>query len=89
MATFSVFGNLEPQVGHRKKIELNCFTVREGINQLVARFNELRGELVLENGDLNSYYSVLINGEKIEFLDGLDTELETSDEVTIFPPIAA
>jgi len=89
MATFSVFGNLEPLVRHHEKIEQDCHTVLEGINQLVTRFTELRGELVLENGEINSYYSVLVNGENIEFLDGLGTKLGTSDEVTIFPPIAA
>jgi len=40
MAKFSVFGNLESLVGHRKKIELNCITVQDGINQLVVRFTE-------------------------------------------------
>ncbi len=89
MAIFSVFGNLEPLVRHHKKIELDCHTVQEGINQLVTRFTDLRGELVLENGEFNSYYSVLVNGENIEFLDGLGTALGTSDEITIFPPIAA
>lgn len=89
MAKFSLFGNLESLVGHHKKIEVDCITVQEGINQLADRFAGLRGELILEDGDFNSYYSILVNGERIEFLDGFATRLVSSDEVTIFPPIAA
>ena len=89
MAKFKLYGNLEPLVSGDQPIELDATTVGAAIDELVKRFPTLVGELVHPGGEFNRYYSVLINGEMMEFLDDLDTQLTPSDDVTIFPPTAA
>jgi molybdopterin converting factor small subunit len=89
MANFKLYGNLEPLVNGEQPLDLDVSTVGAAIDELVKRFPLLIGELVHTNGEFNRYYSVLINGEMMEFLDDLDTELVLSDTVTIFPPTAA
>lgn len=90
MAKFKLFGNLEQLInGQQQPVELGAATVRAAIEELAKRFPALVGELVQPGGEYNRYYSVLVNGEMMEFLDDLDTQLAPTDEVTIFPPTAA
>lgn len=89
MANFKLFGNLEPLLDGNKEIELGATTVRAAVEELIKLLPALVGELTDESGEFNRYYSILVNGEMIEFLDDLDTPLTAEDEVTIFPPTAA
>jgi len=57
--------------------------------QLSAAFGpRFRGEFFSPDGDLGERIIVLVNGRKVEFLDGLDTALEDTDTVLIFPMVA-
>lgn len=89
MAKFRLYGNLENLVDEGPGLELDASTVEEGIRLLVERFPALASELLDEDGETNPYYSLLVNGQRVEFLQGLDTEIGEEDEVSIFPPIAA
>ena len=84
-----MYGNLELLLNEDKEFEVEASTVGSAIDELVKLVPALVGELVDEGGEFNRYYSVLVNGEMIEFLDDLDTPLEATDKVTIFPPTAA
>ena len=89
MATFKLFGNLEPLVNGNQPLAFDSATVRAAIEEMTKRYPSLVGELTHANGEFNRYYSVLVNGEMIEFLDDLETKLSSNDEITIFPPTAA
>ena len=89
MATFKLYGNLEPLVNGNQPLEVQAATVRAAIDELVQRFPTLAGELVQSSGEYNRYYTLIVNGEMMEFLDDLNTQLAPTDEVTIFPPTAA
>lgn len=89
MTTFKLYGNLEPLIDGVPAIDLEAETIRAAVDELTKCFPALIGELVHEDGEYNRYYSVLVNGEMMEFLDDLDTVLAADDEVTIFPPTAA
>ena len=89
MATFKLYGNLEPLVSGNQPLEVQAVTVRAAIEELVQRFPALAGELVQSSGEYNRYYTLIVNGEMMEFLDDLNTQLAPTDEVTIFPPTAA
>jgi molybdopterin synthase sulfur carrier subunit len=62
-------------------------TVGEVLDQLYARYDGLR-ERIAEDGDLRRFVNVYVGGEDIRFLDGLDTQVEEGDEVTILPAVA-
>lgn len=62
-------------------------TVRTVLESTEAEFPDLRGEF-LENGELQPQLNVLKNGREVLHIDGLDTELEDGDTLSVFPPVA-
>ena len=62
-------------------------TVGDVLDGLYDRFDGLR-DRIAEDGDLRRFVNVYVGGEDIRFLDGLDTEVEDGDEVTILPAVA-
>lgn len=45
-------------------------------------------ELFADDGTLQDFITVMKNGREITYLDGLDTELEDGDTLSVFPPVA-
>jgi molybdopterin synthase sulfur carrier subunit len=37
---------------------------------------------------LRSYINILVNGDNIEHLEGIDTEIFDTDEIAMFPPVS-
>jgi MoaD family protein len=62
-------------------------TVGAVLDALYERYEELR-ERIASDGGLRRFVNVYVGGEDIRFLDGLDTEVEDGDEVTILPAVA-
>ncbi len=62
-------------------------TVGEVLDGLYERYGGLR-DRIAEDGDLRRFVNVYVGGEDIRFLDGLDTAVESGDEVTILPAVA-
>jgi molybdopterin synthase sulfur carrier subunit len=62
-------------------------TVGEVLRGLEDEYDGLDGQLV-ENGDLRPHINVLKSGREVLHLDGMDTELEDGDQLSIFPPVA-
>jgi len=62
-------------------------TVGEVLRGLENEYDGLDGQLV-ENGDLRPHINVLKSGREVLHLDGMDTELEDGDQLSIFPPVA-
>lgn len=63
-------------------------TVRDLIDQIIARYPTLGGKMLDEAGELTSAVHVFVHGRNIEWLDGLDTVITESDEVFLMPPTA-
>jgi sulfur-carrier protein len=79
---------LRSAVGGQKQVELEGRTVRELVDALVAKFPALRQQLVAENGDLNRFVNVYVNGQDVRYLNGLDTPVAERDEVRLLPAMA-
>jgi sulfur-carrier protein len=62
-------------------------TVGEVLDSLYERYGELRSRIA-EDGGLRRFVNVYVDGEDIRFLDGLDTQVEDGDEITILPAVA-
>jgi sulfur-carrier protein len=62
-------------------------TVGEVLDGLYDRYDGLR-DRIAEDGDLRRFVNVYVGGEDIRFLDGLETQVEDGDEVTILPAVA-
>ena len=79
---------LRSAVGGQKQVELEGGTVRELVDALVARFPALRQQLLGEDGDLNRFVNVYVNGQDVRYLNGLDTPVAERDEVRLLPAMA-
>ncbi len=63
-------------------------TVKEVLDGLFARFDELRARIAEEDGSLRRFVNVYVAGEDIRFLDGLQTPVADGAEMTILPAVA-
>jgi molybdopterin synthase sulfur carrier subunit len=63
-------------------------SLRDLVEQLGERHGAPLHDRVVERGQLSSTIIVLVNGQNIEHLRGLDTPLGADDVVAIFPMVA-
>jgi sulfur-carrier protein len=63
-------------------------TVREALDGLYERFEELRERISDEGGSLRRFVNIYLSGEDIRFLDGLETPVADGAELTILPAVA-
>ena len=86
----SFYATLRQIVGGKTvKVEIaEGSTLRQLLQDLVARFPKLRAELFDENENLYGHVHVFVNGRDVSFLaDKLDTQLKSEDVVSVFPPV--
>jgi MoaD family protein len=69
------------------EIQVDGTTVGEALDAVFSQHDDLR-ERITEDGGLRRFVNVYVSGEDIRFRDGLDTELQDGDEVTILPAVA-
>jgi MoaD family protein len=79
---------LRPQVGGNKQLELGGATVGDVVTALTAQFPSLRGQLLTEDGGLNRFVNVYVNGQDVRYLDGMATAVSERDEVRLLPAMA-
>ncbi len=85
-----IFATLRQLVG-AKEIEVGLEdgdTVGSVIARLVADYPALGEHILDDEGNLEAYINVFVNGRSTRFLDGLDTSLIEDDVLAIFPPVA-
>jgi sulfur-carrier protein len=70
-----------------KAVDGNGDTLAALIDDLEARYPGLRERLV-ENGGLRRFVNVYLNDEDVRFLDGLKTQVNDGDSVTVLPAVA-
>ena len=63
-------------------------TIKDVIENLELNFNGFKERLIDENGEMRYFVNVYLNGEDVRFLDGILTETNTGDEISIVPAVA-
>ncbi|MHA1927229.1 MAG: ubiquitin-like small modifier protein 1 [Candidatus Thorarchaeota archaeon] len=81
------FAQLRDLTGKKTAIE---FDLDEGatISLLLEELyldSKIKKHMLDENHQINSDITILQNGREIKFLEGLDTILNSGDEISIFP----
>lgn len=87
--TLKFFATFREAVGEKavdREFEEDA-TVGEVLATLEAEYEGLEGEL-LEDGELRPQINVMRNGREVLHIEGLDTELDEGDTLSIFPPVA-
>ena len=88
MSTVHIPSVLRPNVGGVKSIEVDGDSIRSVINGLIERHPTLGAQLLTDEGDLNRFVNVFVNGQDLRYLAGLDTPVAPSDEVRLLPAMA-
>ena len=78
---------LRAVTGGEGEVEVEGSTVGEALDAVFAQHEDLR-ERITEDGGLRRFVNVYVSGEDIRFRDGLETEVNDGDEVTILPAVA-
>jgi MoaD family protein len=79
---------LRAAAGGSAEAEVDGSTVGEVLDDLFARYTELRDRISEDDGSLRRFVNVYVEGEDIRFLDGLETPVADGGEVTILPAVA-
>ena len=88
MSTVWIPQVLRASAGGNKQVELVGSSVGEVVEALVAQYPSLRGQLLAEDGGLNRFVNVYVNGQDVRYLDGLSTPLGDADELRLLPAMA-
>ncbi len=79
---------LRAATGGEAETLLDGGTVKEVLDGLLERHDELRARLYDDDGGLRRFVNVYVAGEDIRFLDGLATPVTDGAELTILPAVA-
>ena len=79
---------LRPNVGGVKSLDVDGDSIRGLVDALVDQHPALKGQLLTDDGDLNRFVNVYVNGQDVRYLAGLDTPVAPSDEVRLLPAMA-
>lgn len=60
----------------------------EVIDSLETQYPGIKERLCDEAGDLRHFVNIYVNGEDVRFLQGLETSINTGDEISIVPAVA-
>lgn len=88
MSTVYIPAVLRANVGGVKSLELEGDSIRSLVEALIEKHPSLGSQLLTEDGDLNRFVNVYVNGQDVRYLAGLDTPVAASDEVRLLPAMA-
>ena len=79
---------LRAQAGNQKQVEVTGTTVGEALAALIEQFPGLRDQIMTEDGSLNRFVNVYVNGRDVRYEQELATPVEASDTVILLPAMA-
>ena len=87
MATVRIPTPLRTLTGGEEQVTAAGETVRAVVETLEKNHPGIRDRLLDEKG-VRRFVNIYVGDEDIRFLDGLDTALKATDEISIVPAIA-
>ena len=88
MSTVFIPAVLRPNVGGAKSLDVGGDSIRGVVDTLIERHPALKTQLLTDEGDLNRFVNVYVNGQDVRYLDGLATTVGDRDEVRLLPAMA-
>ena len=88
MSTVFIPSVLRANVGGVKSLDVDGDSIRTVVDALITSHPALRGQLLTDDGDLNRFVNVYVNGQDVRYLAGLDTPVAPGDEVRLLPAMA-
>jgi sulfur-carrier protein len=79
---------LRANVGGAREVDAHGETIGDVLEGLVATYPSLKDQLFTEDGELNRFVNVYLNGQDVRYLDGRATAVADRDEVRLLPAMA-
>lgn len=79
---------LRRMTGGADKVELEVADLSQMIDRLESDYPGFKERLLDEDGELRYFVNIYVNGEDIRFDQGLNTTIQSGDEVSIVPAVA-
>jgi molybdopterin converting factor small subunit len=87
VASIKIPTPLRAYTNNQAQVDIKGSTVGEALNDLTDQYPELRQHL-FNGAELRNFVNVFLGEEDVRFLDGLGTEIDSSDSLRIIPSIA-
>jgi sulfur-carrier protein len=87
MSTVRIPPTLRAETGGERQVSATGATVREVLDDLMARFPGLRSQLVADD-EIAPFVNVYVEGEDVRTLDGLETPVGDAATVILLPAMA-
>jgi molybdopterin synthase sulfur carrier subunit len=88
MATVRIPTPLRKYTEGKEEVTVAGTTVRELLANLESSHQGIGERIVDDKGAVRRFVNIFVRDEDIRFLDGLDTSVGDSDEISIIPAIA-
>ena len=70
------------------KVSVEGAALSEIIASLEVQFPGVKERLCDDRGEIRNFVNIYVNGEDVRFLEGLNTETKSGDEISIVPAVA-
>jgi sulfur-carrier protein len=88
MSVVKVPAVLRANVGGAREVQAAGSTIGEVLDTLSGAYPALRDQLFTQDGELNRFVNVYVNGQDVRYLDGRATAVADTDEVRLLPAMA-
>jgi len=79
---------LRANAGGAKEVDVAGTTVGEALTSLVTKHPSRRDQLLTDDGELNRFVNVYLDGQDIRYLEELATPVAEHDQIIVLPAMA-
>jgi molybdopterin converting factor small subunit len=79
---------LRPHAGGQSTVSAEGGTIGEVLNDLVARYPGMAGQVLTEDGTLHRFVNVYVDDDDVRYLEQLDTKVADGATESILPAVA-
>ncbi len=79
---------LRAQAGGQSTVAVEGATIGDVLDDLVARYPGIAGQILDAEGGLHRFVNVYVNDDDVRYLSLLDTPVAPGDQVSILPAVA-
>jgi len=79
---------LRPHAGGQSTVSANGTTIGEVLNDLVASYPGMAGQVLTDEGTLHRFVNVYVDDDDVRYLEQLDTKVPEGATVSILPAVA-
>jgi len=88
MAKVQIPGIVASKLSISSEINLSSNTVYAMLEDMFEAYPESRDLICGEDGKLRRFVNIFVDGEDIRFMDGMDTKINESSEITMISAVA-